>query len=81
MKKFNSQSFTQELNSLRLSNKNKWFTLEADVDGKNVVVKCFGTWLQIFRIDGIDHAGPMDMKVTQWKKYVQDSIEKHPFAA
>jgi len=40
------------VNDLRLANKGKWFYFSGMVEGKEVKIKCYNTWLQIFRVNG-----------------------------
>ena len=62
----NSQTFIQTINNERKANKNNWYSGIYQVNEKEVRVKGFGTWLQVYTVDGIDYAGAMDTKVSQF---------------
>lgn len=49
-----TDEFVKQINSLRLQNKNKWYTYQGTVNNKTVALKGYGTWLQILRVDGFD---------------------------
>ncbi len=59
--------FIREINRMRLLNKNKWYSYMGCVEGKNISVKGFATWLQIFKVDGIDYSNPMERSVGEFK--------------
>lgn len=63
----NAIQFRDTINTMRLANKERWFQWTGNVDGRSVQVKCFNTWLQIFRIDGIQQITTMDMTPTAFK--------------
>lgn len=66
-KDMNVESFVKVIKQQRSENKNKWFCWSGEVEGHLVQIKCYNTYLQIYRIDGVDHAsGCMDMKVSQF---------------
>ena len=62
------EAFKNTINKLRLDNKNKWYYASEIVEGKTVALKGFGTWLQIFTVDGVDYANTMDCKISQFKQ-------------
>lgn len=67
--------FTAALNKARLANKQKWITYSGMVAGRKVEIKTFDTGhLQILRVDGINHWAGMDLKVSAWKKTIEDAI-------
>ena len=66
--------FVKEINSTRLANKNKWYWYGCEVYGNQVEIKGFGTWLQIFRINGRDYSNPMEQSVTEFKAWLENSI-------
>jgi len=63
----NEENFIKTINNLRIENKNKWYFWEGIVNNKNVQIKGFKTWLQIFKIDGISINCPMDISVKAFK--------------
>jgi hypothetical protein len=67
--------FVKAVNAERLKNKKKWLQYVGQVNGKQVSIKTFDhSYLQIFKIDGIDHAPPMDTTVTAWKKHMLKAL-------
>lgn len=62
------ETFTKEINALRLKNKNAWYQFTGTVEGRKVEVKGFNTWLQIYRVDGVTYGGGMGSKVSQYKE-------------
>jgi len=61
------EDFIREINTLRKVNKNAWYTWVGSVEGKEVSLKGFGTWLELFKVDGIDYSNPMERAVGQFK--------------
>lgn len=65
----NVDTFVKTIKQQRSDNKNKWFCWGGEVEGRQVQIKCYNTYLQIYRIDGVNHAsGSMDMKVKQFNE-------------
>ena len=60
------ETFIRTINTLRLQNKNEWYTWTGHVWGKYVEVKAYATWLQIMRVDTIDYGGCMDIPVKEF---------------
>lgn len=69
-----AQEFLKLVNTKRLQNKGQWFTLRETVEGKTVEVKNYNLYLQIYRVDGIDHTPAMGINATAWKQAI-----KQPF--
>ena len=76
MNKYTVKQFLIHVNGLRLNTKNNWYFLICLVEGKEVKLKGFGTWLQIFQIDGIDYAGSMGNNVKQFKTQLQEPFKE-----
>ena len=66
-------NFIKHVNQLRL--KNNWYMYTGEVCGKSVKIKGFGTWLQIFEVNGINHSNSMECAVARFKQDLQDGIE------
>lgn len=63
------EQFINTVNSLRKANKGKWYFLSATVeDQKYIEVKGFDTWLQVYRVNGINYSGLMDISVKDFLK-------------
>lgn len=57
--------FIKTINNLRL--KGSWYQYVGMVDGKDIKIKGYGTWLQIFKVNGIDHSNCMGQSIKQFK--------------
>lgn len=60
--------FVKEMTKLKNANKNKWYTFTGTIDGKNIQLKGYGTWLQIYKVDGIDYGNAMEASVKAFKE-------------
>jgi hypothetical protein len=70
--------FVTDLNKARLANKKSWIVYVGKVQGVEVEMKSYDTgYLQILRVNGLNVPGPMDMKPTGWKNYIQETIERY----
>lgn len=63
-------TFIANLKTLRLSSKNQWYFFVGKVNGKQVSVKGYNTWLQHFIINGIRCDNPMDQSVKDMNKHI-----------
>lgn len=63
----NVNLFIKDVNKLRLSNTNKWHFVYTTVEGKEVKIKFFKTWLQIYRVNDKDFFNCMERSITQFK--------------
>jgi len=68
--------FKIEINSLRKNKKNAWYFWNGDVEGKTVQLKGYGTWLQIYKVDGISYGGAMDINVSAFNKELEQPFSK-----
>lgn len=77
----NVKDFVKKINMLRLEDKESWYEWQGEVEGKSVRLKGYNTWLQIFKVDGVDYySDPIDNKVAKFKKelttpFVQEEQE------
>ena len=62
-----NQEFIKHANNLRLASKGNWYQFTGIVDGKHVCIKGYSTFLQIFRVDGIQQNCTMDNSVGNFK--------------
>jgi len=62
------------INKLRLENNNGWYLYNTTINNHNIQIKGYGTWLQIFKIDGIDNGSTMDLNVTQFKEHLTNAL-------
>ena len=70
----NKIDFVKHINGLRKGSKGQWYSFVGTVDGKSVSIKGFGTWLQIYRVDGIDQNTTMDNSVSNFTIELQAGI-------
>jgi hypothetical protein len=71
----NAADFVKAVNAARLKNKKKWLRYVGLVNGKVVSIKTFDhSYLQIFKVDGINHAPPIDTTVTAWKDHILTTL-------
>ena len=68
----NLHDFVEHINKQRKAG--GWYSFVGVVETCRVQLKGHGTWLQIFRVDGINQPNPMEMKVKQFL----DALER-PF--
>ena len=65
------EEFVKGLNALRLANskpREEWYGGYFTVENKEVKVKAFGTWLQIFEVDGVRCGGLCNITVAKFKQ-------------
>jgi len=80
LEKYNNiDLFIKDINKLRLDNtKNKyvksWYFYTWIFNNKHIAIKWYWTWLQIFRINNIDHSNNMDQKINDFKKHIKKSL-------
>jgi hypothetical protein len=71
----NTLDFIKTIDELRKNNKQKWYFWSGQVAGKEVVIKGYETWLQIFRIDGLNYPSSMDIKVSVFKDHLKNGVQ------
>jgi len=64
------------INDARLANKNAWYFLTLDFNGSLIQVKGYNTWLQIFKINGLNASNPMEQSVSQFKNHILNVLER-----
>lgn len=70
----NKTEFIAFCNSTRKQNKNQWYALREIVDGHNVAIKGFNTWLQIIEVDGLKSSGTMDCSVKRFNEDIETAL-------
>ena len=70
------KQFVDAVNKLRLANRGKWYWFSDTVGGKAVRIKAFGTWIQIFTVDGVNHAVCTERSVTEFKSDLKSPFEE-----
>jgi glucan phosphorylase len=59
-------SFQTLINKTRKANKDRWYAFVGNVEGKQVSLKGFNTWLQRYTVDGLHQPNTMDISVKQF---------------
>jgi len=67
-KNISFDEFAKLINDVRKANKNDWYSFGGCVNGKQIVVKGIGTWLQQYVIDGLNRPSAMDISVKQFNE-------------
>lgn len=71
----NADAFVKAINAARLERRKSWFFFLGKVCGKDVEIKSYDTgYLQILRVNGINHSAPMDMNVSAWKNAILKAV-------
>jgi len=70
----NREEFVKTINDLRRKNKGKWYYWTGTVNNQPVEIKAYDTWLQIFRISGIQQNTLMDIPVNNFLVKLSASI-------
>jgi hypothetical protein len=70
---FNAEDEMVDLiDGLRKANKGKWYSFS---DG-SVKIKGFGTWLQVFTINGVNYSNAMEQSVKDFKAHIRKSAKQ-----
>lgn len=72
----NKETFFKTINALRLANPNKWYWFNELVEDKEIQIKGFGTWLQIFNVNGTNYSNAMHGKIALFKKDLQKAFNE-----
>lgn len=70
----NTQDFIKTIQGLRLDHKNKWYTWQGVVNEKTVQIKGFGTWLQVFKVEGLHVPTCSDISVKDFKLLLSQNV-------
>lgn len=66
--------FITHINKHRKACKNQWYSFIETVDNRRIEIKGFNTWLQIFKIDGIQQNTAIDISVSQFNKQLNEAL-------
>ena len=75
MQNLNTAEFVKTVNTLRLQNKGKWYTWSGTVNNKVVQIKAYATWLQVFKVDGLQCGNCSDRSIKDFKNDLISSVE------
>ena len=68
------QEFITLFHAKRKASKNSWFLLREEIDGNEVALKAFGTWIQRLEYKGWKDSGPSDCKVKDVTTYLENTL-------
>lgn len=63
-----AETLFDAINRLRLRVGKNWWTVSGSFCGRRLEIKAYGSWAQIFRVDGIDHSFGHTDTVSAWKQ-------------
>ena len=69
------QEFVKTINILRLENKGRWYQWQGEVNGKQVALKSYNTWVQRLKVGDITHSGNMDVSVKEFKEFLSACVK------
>lgn len=69
-----TEEFVKTINDLRKATKS-WYTWAGIVGGREVYIKGYKTWLQIFRVGALTVSSPMDIPVKEFLKNLKEGVE------
>ena len=72
MSESSEKDFIKSIIKLKNGNKNKWYTFVGEVEGMKVKIKGYGTWLQIFNVDGTDYGNSSETSVKGFKELLAE---------
>ena len=70
------EELVKTINNKRLENKNNWYVFLSPLSSYDIQIKGYNTWLQVFKIKGIDYASSMGMNVKEYKEWLFKSLEQ-----
>ena len=70
------EELVKTINNKRLENKNNWYVFISPLSLYDIQIKGYNTWLQVFKIKGIDYASTMGMNVKEYKEWLFNSLEQ-----
>ena len=70
------EELVKTINNKRLENKNNWYVFLSPLSLYDIQIKGYNTWLQVFKIKGIDYASPMGMNAKEYNEWFFNSLEQ-----
>lgn len=71
-----ADNFVELINNIRKANKNQWYGFAGNVEGKEVIVKGIGTWLQQFAVGDLYQPSGMDIPVRDFLENLRRPFQK-----
>ena len=53
---------------------NGWYCWSGNVNGKEIQIKAYKTWIQVAYVNGVKHSSPMDLSVYRFKQFLENLI-------
>lgn len=72
----NVEGFVHEVNKARKGSNNQWYSANCMMQGKQIQIKGFGTWLQTLRVSGIDYSTTMELSVESYKELLSNTYKE-----
>ena len=69
-----TEQFLKVVKDTRLRNKDQWWYLIREVEGKRVRIKAYGTYMQILEVDGVESSGPPDCTVKVMNETIKEVL-------
>jgi len=69
------ENFIKEVNAKRKTNKNNWYTFSGIVNGKNVQLMAFNTYLRTFEVNGVRYGGICDITVKRFNETLNEPFK------
>ncbi len=70
-----TKEFIAIINKLRISNKDKWVSWSGLVNGYEVSLKSFNTWIQVINVGMVKDSGPMDCSIAEFKEFLSKAVQ------
>ena len=68
--------FIKKFNQERKRYKNKWVQIIDSINGVEVKLKSYNTWIQLLYVGGIKYSGPMDCSVKDMNKFLEETLNR-----
>ena len=69
-----TEEFAKIINKLRINNKNNWYAWKGNVNGHQVSLKGYNTWLQRFKVNEVEQCLPMEMSIITFKTELTNAV-------
>jgi hypothetical protein len=70
----NKHRFIKLVNEKRKASKDAWYFILEEVEGKEVKIKGFKTWLQIMEVDGVRLSTAPDITVKKFNETIEKAL-------
>lgn len=63
------------INKTRKENKNKWYFMQLTVNGMDISLKGYNTWIQKLIIGNMENSSGMDIKVSEFNEFLKSNLK------